>query len=86
MVCVTQECLTPVACPLVYGGHLSSTDLCPQVSSCQLGGGTRPSGLGLAQRDAGPTGFLEDRGAMPQGVQDLGCCEGSTPMALGLWL
>ena len=43
MVWVTQECLTPVACPLVYGGHLSSTDLCPQVSSCQLGGGTRPS-------------------------------------------
>ena len=29
--------------PLVYNGHLSSTNLCPQVSSCQVGGGTRPS-------------------------------------------
>ena len=40
---VTQGCLTLVACPLVYDSHLSSTNLCPQGSSCQVGGGTRPS-------------------------------------------
>ncbi|XP_015988418.2 uncharacterized protein C11orf86 homolog isoform X2 [Rousettus aegyptiacus] len=33
---VTQGCLSHVACPLIYGGHLS-TNLCPQVSSCQMG-------------------------------------------------
>lgn len=28
---VTQGCLASVACPLVYGGHLSA-NLCPQVA------------------------------------------------------
>ncbi|XP_039696676.1 uncharacterized protein C11orf86 homolog isoform X2 [Pteropus medius] len=32
---VTQGCLAHVACPLIYGGHLSA-NLCPQVSSCQM--------------------------------------------------
>lgn len=39
---VTQGCLASVVCPLVYGGHLRA-NLCPQVSPCQMGGGTRPS-------------------------------------------
>lgn len=40
---MTQRCLAFVACPLVYDGHLSNTDLCPQVMSRHMSEGTRPS-------------------------------------------
>lgn len=49
---LTQGCLSPVACPLVYDGHLSSTNLCPQVSSHHMGGDSKPSQKPLASQGA----------------------------------
>lgn len=64
---LTQGCVYPVACPLVYDGHLSSTNLCPQISSHHMGRDSRPSQKPLASQGASSRPVLEASRTMGSG-------------------